>query len=80
VSTDLYPNLTTASLRTLLTADPGAEITPALVAKATGDAANFPAVVEDLNRAHMLDPSGELTPLADSYARICRVALSKPAP
>ncbi len=72
MTTAPYPNLTTASVRVILTAEPGAAITPALVAQVTGDAGDFAAVVDDLNRAHMLDPSGELTPLADNYARICR--------
>lgn len=76
MTNDRYPNLSTASLRVILTAEPGAEVTPALVAKATGTASDFAAVVDDLNRAHMLDPSGELTPLADSYARICRAVVA----
>ena len=75
--TSRYPNLTRDSLRVLLTAAPSAEITPAIVAEATGNAENFAAVVEDLNRAHMLDPSGELTPLADNYARICRASFRR---
>jgi len=76
----LYPDLTTDSLRVLLSAAPGSAVTLELVAQATGEASKFAAVVEDLNRAHMLDPSGELTPLADNYARICRAAITKGRP
>jgi hypothetical protein len=73
MTTEFYPNLSLASLRVILAAEPGAAVTPELVAGATGSAGDFAAVVEDLNRAHMLDESGELTPLADSYARIWRL-------
>ncbi len=75
MTTERYPNLSLASLRVILAAEPGAAVTPELVARATGCAGDFAAVVRDLNRAHMLDDSGELTPLADSYARICRLQL-----
>jgi hypothetical protein len=80
MTTSHYPNLTRDSVRVILAAGPGGVITPALVAQVTGDIANFVAIVDDLNRAHMLDPSGELTPLADNYARICRTFLSKDGP
>jgi hypothetical protein len=72
-----YPGLAPASLRVILTAEPGAQVTPELVASVTGDAADFAAVMADLNRVHMVDENDELTPLADRYAGMCRRAIGR---
>ncbi len=76
MSGDHYPNLKTVSLRVLLSADPGGEITPALVARITGDPADFAAIMADLNRVQMVEDDNTLTPLADRYATMCRKAVA----
>ena len=78
MTTSHYPGLAPDSLRVILTAEPGAKVTPELVAKATGDASRHAAVMADLNRVHMVDDSDELTPLANNYVRIFRRTLDKP--
>ena len=67
-----YPNLTTASVRVILTAAPGAEITPHLVTAATRGQGDFAEVIADLDRVHMIDETRTLTPLAIRYAAMCR--------
>ena len=70
-----YPDLAVSSLRVLMLAEPGQQITPALVERATGAASNCAEVIADLDRVHMIDDSHELTPLADRYAAMCRRAI-----
>jgi len=72
-----YPNISDATLKALLAAEPAGTMTPELVARATGDAANFAAIVADLERAGMLHDDHELTPLADAYVRMWRTHLDR---
>ena len=73
--TDRYPAILDVTLKTIMTAAKGEQITPELVARATGSADNFELVKGDLERSHMLDNQG-LTPLADQYARLWRQFLA----
>jgi hypothetical protein len=78
MTTERYPNITNHSLRVILSAQPGAAITPALVEHATKGAATFESVIADLGKCHLIDESRELTPLADNFARMWRQFLAQP--
>jgi hypothetical protein len=79
MSKSLYPAITDFSLSVILLAEPGAEITPALLDAArtkqtTFDlsAVTFEDVLADLDKAHMIDSDNRLTQLGDKFAEICR--------
>ncbi len=77
MSLERYPAINNHSLRVILAAQPGAAVTPALVDHATKGAATFESVIADLDKAHLIDETRELTPLADNFARMWRVYLAK---
>jgi hypothetical protein len=72
-----FPDLAIASLRVILTAEPGGFVTPELVAKVTGCSDDFAYVIADLGRVHMVDEYHQLTPLADRYVLMCRRATER---
>ena len=79
-----YPAITDMSLAVLLLAEPGSLITPATVDAAVANrraftltAESFETVRADLDRAHLIDEDGHLTPLADNFARMWREHLAK---
>jgi hypothetical protein len=78
-----YPDIKDFTLAVIMTAAPGAEITRQIVEEARSHRAlntptdTFDVVMEDLNRAHLIDVDNTLTPLADSYARMWRDHFAK---
>lgn len=84
MSTARYPAITDMSLAVLLLVDPGSQLTPAMVDAALANrraftltADSFETVRADLDRAHLLDEDGHLTPMADNFARMWREHLTK---
>lgn len=67
----LYPDLDPVALLVLIEAEPGASLTPELVARATGLSDAFDAIHDHLDAAHMVD-EGILTPLAAAIGRLAR--------
>jgi hypothetical protein len=79
-----YPAITDMSLAVLLLAEPGSQVTPATVDAALANrraftltADSFETVRADLDRAHLIDEDGNLTPMADNFARMWREFLAK---
>jgi hypothetical protein len=80
-----YPTIDLGlTLAVLLAAEPGSLLTPATLDKAlagrpefTLTADSFETVRADLDRAHMIDDEGRLTPLADKFAAMWRRFLAK---
>ena len=70
-ATTRYPAISDDSLKTLVAAKPDETLSPELVARATGSAENFAAILADLDKAHLIDKEG-FTPLALRFADMWR--------
>jgi hypothetical protein len=80
---DRFPAILGISLNILIRAEPGERLTPEPVTRALSATA-FPAMPEifatiraDLDKAHMLNTDGRLTPIAEKYAMFWRQSLAR---